>query len=285
MNQRFIPIISILMSISVVVFVTLQIKWLKEYYGALEQDFSNKVTTALEHSVQEIADIEIDRFLNENYKNFGKTVLAANSEQPTSTIVQQVEDSASKRMITYQNSIIEKENLPIANTGDSLNRIKMWTEEALVNIRRDSQNMQPLTPSLSASISSGEYNLKEFARIVGNNRPIDKRVNASVVDSVVSRELKINGISSEFGFAIFDKNNKITNISDDDYTKQQQNTIYSQPLFKDNSGKTIYTLSLVFPRKNQSLIKNNLPMLLGTFLSLLTILGIYVTSINYMMRQ
>ncbi|MDO5616821.1 MAG: HAMP domain-containing sensor histidine kinase, partial [Cruoricaptor ignavus] len=125
----------------------------------------------------------------------------------------------------------------------------------------------------------------EFARIVGNNRPIDKRVNANVVDSVVSRELKINGISSEFGFAIFDKNNKITNISDDDYTKQQQNTIYSQPLFKDSSGKTIYTLSLVFPRKNQSLIKNNLPMLLGTFLSLLTILGIYVTSINYMMRQ
>ncbi|MDO4224582.1 MAG: HAMP domain-containing sensor histidine kinase, partial [Bergeyella zoohelcum] len=40
-----------------------------------------------------------------------------------------------------------------------------------------------------------------------------------------------------------------------------------------------------FPRKSMSLIKNNLPMLLGTFLSLLTILGIYITSINYMMRQ
>jgi two-component system phosphate regulon sensor histidine kinase PhoR len=42
---------------------------------------------------------------------------------------------------------------------------------------------------------------------------------------------------------------------------------------------------LVFPRKDASIIKNNLPMLLGTFMSLLTILGIYIISINYMMKQ
>lgn len=284
MNQRFIPIIGILMSISVVVFVTLQIKWLKEYYGALDQDFSNKVQTALESSVEKIAAIEIDRFLNESYKNFGKTVIASNG-QPTSTVIQQVEDSASKRMIAYQNSIIERENLPIANTGDSLNRIKLWTDESLLNIRRDSTSPKPLTAALNTSIASGEYNLKEFARIVGNNRPIDKRVDVATVDSVVSRELKAHGISGGFGFGIFDKNNKLTPITDTDYATQEKNSRYSYPLFKDDGGKTLYTLSLVFPRKNFSLIKNNLPMLLGTFLSLLTILGIYVTSINYMMRQ
>ena len=39
------------------------------------------------------------------------------------------------------------------------------------------------------------------------------------------------------------------------------------------------------PQKANSLVKHNLPMLLGTFISLLTILGIYIISINYMMRQ
>lgn len=38
------------MTISLVVFVSLQFYWLKEYYSALEQDFSNKVYTALENS-------------------------------------------------------------------------------------------------------------------------------------------------------------------------------------------------------------------------------------------
>lgn len=284
MNQRFIPIISILMSISVVVFVTLQIKWLKEYYGALDQDFSNKVHIALEESVKQISDIEVDKYLNENYKNFGKTVIAS-SGQPVSTIVQQVEDSASRRTITYQNSIIERENLPISDTGDSLNRVKLWTEESLIKIKRDSSHPEPLTSALNTSISSGEYNLKEFTRIVGNNRPIDKRVDKKTIDSVVSRELKNNGINSDFGFGIFDKNNKITSIADQNYQKHQGYSRYSQTLFKDSNDTPLYTLSLVFPRKSMSLIKNNLPMLLGTFLSLLTILGIYITSINYMMRQ
>ncbi|MDO4224581.1 MAG: two-component sensor histidine kinase, partial [Bergeyella zoohelcum] len=239
MNQRFIPIISILMSISVVVFVTLQIKWLKEYYGALDQDFSNKVHIALEESVKQISDIEVDKYLNENYKNFGKTVIAS-SGQPVSTIVQQVEDSASRRTITYQNSIIERENLPISDTGDSLNRVKLWTEESLIKIKRDSSHPEPLTSALNTSISSGEYNLKEFTRIVGNNRPIDKRVDKKTIDSVVSRELKNNGINSDFGFGIFDKNNKITSIADQNYQKHQGYSRYSQTLFKDSNDTPLY---------------------------------------------
>ncbi len=284
MNQRFIPIISILMSISVVIFVVLQIKWLKEYYGALDQDFSNKVNIALDQSVKKIEDIEFNQLINENYKNFGKTVIA-NNNQPSSTIIQQTEDSASKRTITYQKNIIERENLPISNTGDSLNRIKMWTDEYLIKMQRDTTKREALTSALNTSINSGEYNLKEFVRVEGSNRPIEKRVSPQTIDSVVSNALKNNGITSDFGYGIFDKNNKITKLTNEDYKKQENNPKYSQVLFKDGKDKPLYTLSLVFPRKDVSLIKNNLPMLLGTFLSLLTILGIYITSINYMMQQ
>ncbi len=284
MNQRFIPIISILMSISVIIFVTLQIKWLKEYYGALDQDFSNKVEASLVSSVRELNDLEVDKFLNETYKNFGATVVA-NSKQPSSTIIQQTEDSATQRTITYQQNIIERENLPIANTGDSLNQIKMWSDEVLVKMTKDSSHAQPLTAALNSSINSGEYNLKQFYRIIGNNRPIEKRVEPKELDSIVRKSLKDHGIASDFGFGIFDSKGKITSIANVDYQSQNQNAKYEEVLFKDADDKGLYTLSLVFPRKNFSLVKNNLPMLLGTFLSLLTILGIYITSINYMMQQ
>ena len=56
-------------------------------------------------------------------------------------------------------------------------------------------------------------------------------------------------------------------------------------MFTDSKDRTIYSLNLVFPKKDYSLAKNNLPQLLGTFMSLLTILGIYIISINYMSRQ
>ena len=52
MNNKFIPIISVFMTISLVVFVALQFYWLKSYYEALEQDFSNKVHAALESSAK-----------------------------------------------------------------------------------------------------------------------------------------------------------------------------------------------------------------------------------------
>ncbi len=285
MSKRFIPIISVLMSISVAIFVTLQIKWLKEYYGALDTDFTNRVQTALESSSKKVSDIEINKYLNQVYPNFGKSIIAGNKDQPTLTTIQQVEDSASKKLITYQKSIIEKQDLPISNKGDSLKLTKMYMDEGLIKLKKDTTSRTPLTASLNTSINSGEYTLQEFAKLNASNLPIERRVDSKILDSVLAKELKNNKIDAEFDFGIFDRNHGVTKISSKNFKISKDNDKYSYPLFTDNKDKTIYTLALSFPNKNFSLIKNYYPMLLGTFISLLTILGIYVVSINYMMRQ
>jgi len=272
------------MTISLIVFVTLQFYWLKGYYSALEQEFSNKVYSALETSSKKITDIEVDKYLNKNNNNFGKTILAS-SDQPTLTTIQQVEDSASRRSITYSKNIIEKQQIPISKKGDTLNLTKMYTDEALVRIKKDENMPELLTAELNQSIQNGEYSLKEFAKIVTNNLPINKRVDNKTLDSVISKELRMKGIDAKFGFSVIDKNNKPTVITNDIFKEQKDLPNYSYPLFTDSKDRTLYTLSLVFPRKGYSLAKNNFPMLLGTFMSLLTILGIYIISINYMMKQ
>lgn len=284
MNNKFIPVISVFMTISLIVFVTLQFYWLKGYYSALEQEFSNKVYSALETSSKKITDIEVDKYLNKNNNNFGKTILAS-SDQPTLTTIQQVEDSASRRSITYSKNIIEKQQIPISKKGDTLNLTKMYTDEALVRIKKDENMPELLTAELNQSIQNGEYSLKEFAKIVTNNLPINKRVDNKTLDSVISKELRMKGIDAKFGFSVIDKNNKPTVITNDIFKEQKDLPNYSYPLFTDSKDRTLYTLSLVFPRKGYSLAKNNFPMLLGTFMSLLTILGIYIISINYMMKQ
>ncbi len=282
MNNKFIPIISVFMTISLVVFVALQFYWLKSYYEALEQDFSNKVHAALESSAKKMTDIEVEKYYAQ-YKNLDKDVTS--STQPSVTAIQQVEDSASRRTITYSKNIIENKDIPISHRGDSLKVTTMYTDEALVRLRRDSSAPELLTEDLNRSIQSGEYTLREFVQLIGINLPVEKRVVPEVLDSVISRELRLKGIDTKFGYGILDNRNNLTPVANEIFKVEKNADSYTYPIFSDSKDRTIYSLSLVFPRKGYSLAKNNLPMLLGTFMSLLTILGIYIISINYMMRQ
>ena len=105
MNNKFIPFISVLMTISMIVFVTLQLYWIKELYSALNQDFSNKVYSALESSALKAQEMEAEKYLNIDNKNFGKTVVDS-SNLPTQTYIQQNSDSANRTTITFQKSIV-----------------------------------------------------------------------------------------------------------------------------------------------------------------------------------
>lgn len=271
------------MTISLVVFTALQFYWLKGYYSALEQEFSNKVYSALESSTTKINAIEVNKYMNIDYKDLGKNILAE-KDQPSSTIIQQVEDSGSRKLITYARNLIEKKDFPISKNGDSLKIATVYSDKNLIRIKKDPQNLEPLTSDLSRSLENGDYTIKDFVRVAGTNLPIKKRVSEKVLDSVVTKELKLRGINTPLGFAVYDKNEKPTSIINALFKKNDKD-IYKYPLFLDAKFKTLYTLNIMFPRKDYSLARNNLPMLLGTFMSLLTILGIYIISINYMMRQ
>ncbi|AZA47579.1 sensor histidine kinase [Chryseobacterium carnipullorum] len=284
MNNKFIPIISVFMTISLIVFVTLQFYWLKGYYGALEQEFSNKVYSALENTAKNIEEIEADKYLNQNYKNLRSSILA-NKDQPSLTTIQQVEDSGTQRQIIYSKNIISKTQLPISPKGDSIKLTTLYTDNAAYKVKKDTTNRELLTTEINNDIENGDYAVKEFVKVLSTNLPIAKRVDANILDSVIARELKIKGITAKFGYGVIDKNNKLTGVVNKAYKEKKDNNTYSYPLFTDVKNRTLYSLALVFPKKEYSLAMNNWPMLLGTFLSLLTILGIYIISINYMMRQ
>ncbi|MCD1119061.1 sensor histidine kinase [Chryseobacterium turcicum] len=284
MNNKFIPIISVFMTISLIVFVTLQFYWLKNYYVALEQEFSNKVYSALENTSKNIAEIEVDKLFNENYANLRDNV-KANSKKPSLTTIQQTQDSGTQKSIVYYRNIIETQQLPISKRGDSLLLTKMYTDDAAYTVKRDTSRRELLTSEIHQDIESGDYNFKEFLKVNGNNLPLSKRVDPKILDSVITKELRMKGITADFGYGVSDKNNKLTNIFNKVFKEKKDTNSYSYPLFTDTKDRTLYTLALVFPKKEYSLAMNNWPMLLGTFLSLLTILGIYIISINYMMRQ
>ena len=281
MNNRFIPVISVFMTISLIVFVALQFYWLKGYYGALEQEFSNNVNNALQNTTKKIGEIEVEKYYAE-YGGFDKDFIN-NKNKSSSTLIQTVVDSAAKRQISAYRLLVDKNSIPVNKNGDSLKITTLQKDEVITNIKKNTPEL--LTPEMSNELESGEFQTREFANFLSETLPAEKRVDAKVLDSVLKRELKLAGIETRFGFAVLNKDNKNTPLSNEIYREDKDNPTYTYPLFTDNKDRTLYTLALVFPRKDSSLAKNNLPMLLGTFMSLLTILGIYIISINYMMRQ
>ena len=284
MSNKFIPFISVLMTISMIVFVALQLYWLKELYSALNQDFSNKVYSSMESSALKVSQLEVDKYLNQDFKNFATNVVDS-SNQPTQTYIQQNSDSANTSTLTFQKSIVENQNFPISQKGDTLFLSKLYTDEGILKIKKSPNSSEPLTAQMSKDINNNTYALREFAKLSASNLPIEKRVDIKTLDSVLSKELKLSGLDTKFGFAVMDKKNGVTKIANTIYKDQKEKINYTYPLFTDSDDRTLYTLALVFPSIEYTLAKNNYPMLLGTFMSLLTILGIYIISINYMMKQ
>jgi two-component system phosphate regulon sensor histidine kinase PhoR len=283
MNNKFIPVISVFMTISLIVFATLQVYWLKGYYRALEEQFSNRVNTAMESATRKISEIEVEKYMNKDFKNFGNTIVKE-SNKPNQTYIQQNADSGNRKTITFQSKIIENQNIPISTQGDSIKTTKVYSDEGILKFKK-TNNLELLTSQVAQDFKDNTYSLKEFVKLDATNMPIEKRVDKKTLDSVLSYELKLNGIDTKFGYGVYNKNNKLTSVTDEIYKTEKDKTNYSYPLFSDNKDRTLYILNLVFPKKDYSLAKNNLPQLLGTFLSLLTILGIYIISINYMMKQ
>ena len=146
-----------------IVFVTLQLYWIKELRVALNQDFSNKVYAALESSAQKAQQAELDKYLNVDYRNFAKNVTDS-SNQPTQTYIQQNSDSANKSTLTFQKSIVESQNFPISQKGDTLKLTKLYTDEGILQFKKEPNSSEPLAAQISKDFSDNTFSLREFAK-------------------------------------------------------------------------------------------------------------------------
>lgn len=271
------------MTISLVVFVSMQLYWLKEYYRALEQEFSNKVYASMDNIREKANELEVQKYTSNKGNNDFLKALKKSSGEASQQYIQSITDSAdNKRLIAFSKNIIEKKDIPLPTQGDNVELTNLYSDEGLIKLNNPSK---PMTAEMSQDLSNNSFTLTQLVKVNASNMPIKQRVNPKELAAIIKRELTMKGINTPFGFAIYDKNNKLTEINNNNFLENQNKEHYSFELFSDNEYKTLYSLALVFPNRDFSLVENNLPMLLGTMLSLLTILIIYIISINYMSRQ
>ncbi|MDR1877428.1 MAG: HAMP domain-containing histidine kinase [Flavobacteriaceae bacterium] len=287
MKKRFIPILSGLMTISLVIFVGLQVFWLKQSIDAGEQDFSSRVYKALNSSALKINTIEINKF----YKPFTNFYQDINSQKDSSTIqtAMSVIDSQSVKYIIYKKTIVNKKPLAIPfSKKDTLKITNLLTDEGVLKIKKDSndQNLKPIEESIENSFVSPKFTLDEFARLSVNQMTLESRVNVRLIDSVVSQELKKQNIDTEFKYGILNNKLKLTKVHSEDFLENnpsQQN--YIVILFSDRKDDPQYYLSVYFPSKQYSVLNPIFGAIAVTIASTLVIIAIYIASIYYMSQQ
>lgn len=287
MKERFIPILSGLMTISLIVFVGLQIFWLKQAIDAGEQDFSSRVYKALNNSSKKINTIEINKF----YKPFTNFYQDINNQKDSSTIqtAMSVIDSQSVKYIIYKKTIVNKKPLIIPfSKKDTLKITNLLTDEGVLKIKKDSlqTNIKPIEKNIENSFVSPKFTLDEFARLSVNQMSLESRINMQLIDSVVNLELKKHNINTEFKCGVLNNKLKLTKIHSDDFilsNKFTQN--YNVVLFSDGKDNTQYYLSVYFPSKQYSVLNPILGAIGVTIASTLVIIAIYIASIYYMSQQ
>ncbi|CVK15749.1 two-component system, OmpR family, phosphate regulon sensor histidine kinase PhoR [Apibacter mensalis] len=287
MKERFIPILSGLMTISLIVFVGLQIFWLKQAIDDGEQDFSSRVYKALNNSSKKINTIEINKF----YKPFTNFYQDINNQKDSSTIqtAMSVIDSQSVKYIIYKKTIVNKKPLIIPfSKKDTLKITNLLTDEGVLKIKKDSlhPNIKPIEKNIENSFVSPKFTLDEFARLSVNQMSLESRINMQLIDSVVNLELKKHNIDTDFKCGVLNNKLQLTKIHSDDFilsNKFTQN--YNVVLFSDGKDTTQYYLSVYFPSKQYSVLNPILGAIGVTVASTLVIIAIYIASIYYMSQQ
>lgn len=287
MNKRFIPILSALMTISLIVFVGLQIYWLKQAIDAGELDFSSRVYKALENSSSKIKELEVSKFYNA-LGQFQKTAIDKDDSITVRTSVSVI-DSVSSKYYVWKKTYVK--NTPMAipfSKTDTLKVTNLWTDEGVLKVKKDSNDthLHPMDTEIENSINSPKFTLDEFARLNINQMKIDSRINLKEVDSIVKEELKKRNIDTEFKIGVLDKRLKLTKIHSEDFVlsnKPKRN--YNVILFSDGKDNPQYYLSVYFPTKQYSVLNPIFGAISLTILSTLIILSIYIASIYYMSQQ
>jgi len=274
------------MTISLIVFIGLQVFWLKQAIDAGEQDFSSRVYKALNNSSARINTYEINKF----YKPFNNFYQNINAQKDSTTIqtAMSIIDSQSVKYIIYKKNIVNKKPLAIPfSVKDTLKITNLLTDEGVLKIKKEpNQQLQPIESNIENTISNPKFTLDEFARLSVSQMKIETRINTQLIDSTVREELKKQNIDIDFKSGVLNKMLKLTKVHSGDFIlsdRPRQN--YNVVLFADSKDNAEYYLSVYFPNKQYSVLNPIIGAIALTFASTLVILAIYIASIYYMSQQ
>lgn len=284
MKKGFNKILIILMSIALIGLVIIQFYWTQKVFVSHTEEFNGRVYQALNATVDEINQLELQQY----YSRFEKVRndFEASTEKPQVMSSQLVQDSAGTTYITMTRYILERSVVPISNQyNDSLISANLYSQEQTVRIPKDSgANMiQNLNLDTEENFKNSTFTIERLARLDAGNRPIDKRINFKLLDSIYDKQLRIRGVQSHPQLAILKADSTLTKVVSSEFKEKYKE--YTIPIFYDNHDKPQYLLSTYFPDKQLSILGPIIPIVMLTLIFTIIIVSVFSLAIYYMQLQ
>ena len=231
---------SLFIAITFALLLWLQISYIKHTQTIIVNQFADAVQRCLYRTVKSVEEAEVLTYIDESFKN----------------------DTPEARKA--------KEAIKKARSEDIQNIINHHIDSIITNNNNLLKSTQPNT---SISAATQKYNEKQYKRFIqakslmeivtakllndSHNRDITTRIDPYYLRDQLTYNLEQNGITSEFYFAISDKNNKTIYRFNEKTFDITSHECYKQQLFpSDKQTNNPYLLYIYFPNKESKYIPN-----------------------------
>lgn len=274
MSRKTLVLLVVAMILSFSGLVLLQSHYVNSNAEMLEGQFSENVQHALSQTVFLIEENEALEYLaqtleSEEYK----------SNKNLSYEIYQKEDRIKSSVDSLAKS-----------SADSVRRpsVQLSTGHGKATIEETSHYLQKrFQQNFSRSKTILDQAVFRWLR-EAENKSIEERINFDDLSNVLKTLLASNGVEQSYFFYVVDKNGKLyyrsPNAVLDNSGKNAKNTVYTQQFFPlEETNNPVY-LKVVFPNK-QNYIMKSMNLLLPSLLMILLILVVFVVAIVIILRQ
>ncbi|MCF8304430.1 MAG: HAMP domain-containing histidine kinase [Bacteroidales bacterium] len=253
MNRKVIISIIVTITLVLITLVGIQLYWINNAVKVKEGAFRQNVNEAMTRVVYKLEKFDMARRLD---------VFQHNQR------IEQTLDSLSE--------IMYKQMMPPV-FGDSAHPSKNQVNRKSALDKRMEQMLR------QSSILNDVFRDLLRSRFPGQ---LKSRINFNALDSLISRELKSNGINAEYEFGVYDPTgDRFIYQKQGDYENQLRKKGYPYVMFPDNSFMSPHYLMIYFPNEKKVLLTRMAGALSVSAVLIIVIIGLFTYSMITIIRQ
>ena len=289
MGKKLFILLVVLMSLSLIGIIFVQSFFINNSLENEEKNFTLSVKRALSFVSRDIEEMELRKYLTKIQP------FLDNNTEADSTIIRQLfittDDDINDKTIVHRNTVLEERfkvpSLFFEIDADSFNISKLSNERvteiydntSIDGKRRIAPQKRLIQYSSMPELRKQMYEdtFKDYLK----NIPIYKRITPLQVEMLLSKELKDEGVSLKFEFAIYD-DDLATKVQTQNFEKENA---YGIPIFLDNNNEGSYRLWVDFPDRKKYLLSSILWMIFLSVLFTSIIIIAYSSAIYQLIKQ
>lgn len=310
MKQNKINILVVISVITLLSLVLVQYSLVRNAISLRTEDFNQRSGDAIYQSVIELENIDMYSCINSDIIRGHDIVKDFSELQNTNidSILKFDESIQIKDTIIDEKGQLERYVVVRGQSIDTINGLKSYhkvfaKDNSDLDIKYNPEtgamnvgNMQDLQMRYDQEFrqllaKKAHYVNELVVKLFRNNlaNPIQKRVPLNVVDSLISKSLKNRGITANFEFAIYDKNDKLVPYTELEYTDHYNSNLkafnHSHLLFPNDFVKDNYYVKVNFPERKKYILSSMWTILLTSGVILVAIIIIFYSTIVVIFRQ